>query len=87
MAAGVMIGIDPHKGSHTAFVIDGREKQLGQLRVRASSRQSEHLLGWASRWRQRTWAWGVLTILDRASRLRGSVHGRAAPEVQPAVQG
>jgi transposase len=54
--AGVMIGIDPHKGSHTAFVIDGREKQLGQLRVHASSRQSEQLLGWAGRWRQRTWA-------------------------------
>ena len=27
--AGVMIGIDPHKGSHTAFVIDGREKPVG----------------------------------------------------------
>jgi transposase len=56
MAAGVMIGIDPHKGSHTAFVIDGCEKQLGQLRVRASSQQAVQLLGWASRWRQRTWA-------------------------------
>ena len=54
--AGVMIGIDPHKGSHTAFVIDGHEKQLGQLRVRASSQQAVQLLGWASRWRQRTWA-------------------------------
>jgi hypothetical protein len=31
--------------------------------------------------------WGVLTILDSDSRLRGSVHARAAPEVQPAVQG
>jgi transposase len=51
-----MIGIDPHKGSHTAFAIDGREKRLGQLRVRASSQQSEALLGWAGRWRQRTWA-------------------------------
>jgi len=47
MAAGVMIGIDPHKRSHTAFVIDGREKQLGQLRVRASRRQVEGLLEWA----------------------------------------
>jgi transposase len=56
MAAGVMIGIDPHKGSHTAFVIDGHEKQLGQLQVRASSGQTEQLLGWASHWRQRTWA-------------------------------
>ena len=27
----VMIGMDLYKGSHTAFVIDGREKQLGQL--------------------------------------------------------
>jgi hypothetical protein len=27
----VMIGIDAYKGSHSAFVIDGREKQLGQL--------------------------------------------------------
>ena len=31
--------------------------------------------------------WGVLTILDRASRLRGSVHARAASSVQSAVQG
>jgi hypothetical protein len=31
--------------------------------------------------------WRVLRILDRASRLRGSVHARATPEVQPAVQG
>ena len=54
--ASVMIGIDPHKGSHTAFVIDGREKQLGRLRVRASSKQAEALLDWAGRWRQRTWA-------------------------------
>jgi len=26
--AGVMIGIDPHKGSHTAVALDGREKRL-----------------------------------------------------------
>src|SRR4029450_14154747 len=51
-----MIGIDPHKGAHTAFVIDGREQQLGPLRVRASSEQAEALLDWAGRWRQRTWA-------------------------------
>src|SRR5436190_8955141 len=51
-----MIGIDPHKGSPTALVIDGRGKQLGQLRVRASGEQAEALLGWAGRWRQRRWA-------------------------------
>jgi transposase len=31
--------------------------------------------------------WGVPRILDRASQLRGSVHARATPEVQPAVSG
>jgi hypothetical protein len=31
--------------------------------------------------------WGVPMILDSASHLRGSVHGRAASAVQPAVQG
>jgi transposase len=54
--AGVMIGIDPHKGSHTAVALDGREKRLGQLRVRASSRQVNGLLEWADHWPRRTWA-------------------------------
>jgi hypothetical protein len=32
-----MIGVDPHKGSHTAVAIDGSERQLGRLRVRAGA--------------------------------------------------
>jgi transposase len=54
--AEVMIGIDPHKGSHTAFAVDVREKRLGQIRVRASARQLEGLLEWAGRWPDRVWA-------------------------------
>jgi transposase len=54
--AGVMIGIDPHKGSHTAFALDGREQRLGQVRVRASSGQVGVLLGWSAGWPERTWA-------------------------------
>ena len=54
--AGVMIGIDPHKGSHTAVALDAREQRLGQLRVRASCRQVEALLE-LGRWlAARTWA-------------------------------
>jgi transposase len=53
---GVVIGIDPHKGSHTAVALDGREKRLGQLRVRASASQIDGLLEWAERWPRRTWA-------------------------------
>ena len=29
----VMIGIDPHKRSHTAVALDGTDAVLGQLRV------------------------------------------------------
>jgi transposase len=54
--AGVMIGIDPHKGSHTAYALDERERRLGQVRVRASSEQVEVLRGWAAGWPKRTWA-------------------------------
>ncbi|HEY8826560.1 MAG TPA: IS110 family transposase [Jatrophihabitantaceae bacterium] len=53
---GVMIGIDPHKGSHTAFALDASESKLGQVRVRATVRQVEGLLEWADRWPERSWA-------------------------------
>lgn len=52
----VMIGIDPHKGSHTAVAIDPAEVPLGQLQVRACAAQADRLLGWAQAWPQRTWA-------------------------------
>src|SRR5580692_2934877 len=52
----VMIGIDPHKASHTAVVISAAEEPLGELRVRASAAQAERLLGWAAAWPDRTWA-------------------------------
>src|SRR5213595_1954354 len=52
----VMIGIDPHKASHTAVAINAAEQSLGQLRVRASAVQAERLLGWAQAWPERTWA-------------------------------
>ena len=52
----VMIGVDPHKGSHTAVAIGAAEEPLGQLRVRASAAQAERLLAWAEAWPERTWA-------------------------------
>ena len=54
--AGVMIGIDPHKGSHTAVAINGMEAPLGELRVRASAARAERLVAWAAPWPERTWA-------------------------------
>src|ERR1700749_4437400 len=52
----VMIGVDPHKASHTAVVISAVEEPLGQLRVRASAVQAERLLEWAQAWPERAWA-------------------------------
>jgi transposase len=53
---GVIIEIDPHKGSHTAVALDRAEKKLGQLRVRAAPAQVDQLRRWASAWPERTWA-------------------------------
>ena len=52
----VMIGVDPHKGSHTAVAIDETETVLGELRVRSSADQVERLLSWADQWPGRIWA-------------------------------
>jgi transposase len=54
--AAVMIGVDPHKGSHTAVAISPAEEPLGELRVRACAGQADRLLVWAAAWPQRTWA-------------------------------
>ena len=51
-----MIGIDPHKGSHTAAVLDVDEQVVGELRVTASRRQRDELLGFAARFTPRRWA-------------------------------
>ena len=52
----VMIGVDPHKRSHTAVAIDRDEVELTELEVRATARQVEDLLGWAAGFAERTWA-------------------------------
>lgn len=51
-----MIGVDPHKGSHTAVALSADEASLGQVRVRASAAQAQRLPAWAQAWPQRTWA-------------------------------
>lgn len=43
----VMIGIDPHKATHTAVAIDDRETVLAERLVRATPRQVPQLVAWA----------------------------------------
>ena len=51
-----IIGIDPHKGSHTAAVLDRSESVIVELRVVADRRQRERLLRFAADFTPRTWA-------------------------------
>jgi transposase len=52
----VMIGVDPHKGSHTATMLDRTERELTRIKVRAGRRQVAELLEWANGHEARTWA-------------------------------
>lgn len=54
----VMIGIDPHKRSHTAVAIDTTERVLGERLVHATGSQVPELLEWAKRLDggERVWA-------------------------------
>jgi transposase len=52
----VMIGVDPHKASHTAVAIGRDEDELGVVKVRATRSQVTRLLAWAEPFEKRTWA-------------------------------
>jgi transposase len=52
----VIIGIDPHKASHTAVAIGCNEQKLAEITVRATCQQTAKLLAWAAPFGQRTWA-------------------------------
>jgi len=51
-----IIGIDPHKGSHTAAVIDSDEQVVGEFSLRADCRQRDRLLRFARSFTPRVWA-------------------------------
>jgi transposase len=51
-----MIGVDPHKLSHTAVAIAGGEDELASKKVRATRNQVAQLLAWAEPFPTRTWA-------------------------------
>jgi transposase len=53
---GVIIGVDPHKASYTAAVLDQRGELVDQQRF-AATRTGWRALGrWAKRWPERRWA-------------------------------
>jgi transposase len=52
----VMIGVDPHKASHTAAALDAHGQLLDRQRIPASLDGYQALRRWAGRWPQRCWA-------------------------------
>ena len=52
----VIIGVDPHKATHTAVAISDREDELDRTKVRATRAQVTQLLSWAEPFPRRTWA-------------------------------
>ncbi len=79
----VMIGIDPHKGSHTTVAVDVGERSLAELRVRSGAKQLDRLLGWAERFPQRTWAVENATGLGYLLAQQLVVAGERVLDVQP----
>ena len=53
----VIIGVDPHKATHTAVAIDGDERPIARLQVVADRCQTQRLLAWAAPFGEdRRWA-------------------------------
>jgi len=83
LMAVVMIGVDPHKGSHTAVVIGAAEQPLAERRVRASATQADELVAWASSWPERTWAVEGARGLGRLLAQQLVAAGERVLDVQP----
>ena len=79
----VMIGVDPHKATHTAVVIGPAEEPLGELRVRASAGQAEKLVARAADWPERIWAVEGAAGLGRLLAQQLAAAGERVLDVQP----
>ena len=52
----IVIGIDPHKSTHTATALDpATNSEVGTLRIEASVFDYRRLMSWAKAWPQRRW--------------------------------
>ena len=83
MTAVMMIGIDPHKGPHTAVALDTGEVPLGRVRIRACLDQAGQLLAWARAWPDRTWAAGGATGLGYLLAQQLAAAGERVLDIQP----
>lgn len=53
----MLIGIDPHKSTHTATAVEpATNREVASIRIDATLREYRRMLTWAARWPQRRWA-------------------------------
>jgi len=53
----MLIGIDPHKSTHTATAVEPvTNQQVASVRIEATLGEYRRMLTWAARWPQRRWA-------------------------------
>jgi len=53
----MLIGIDPHKSTHTASAVEpGTNREVASIRIDASLHEYRRMMTWAGRWPQRRWA-------------------------------
>jgi len=53
----MMIGIDPHKTTHTAAAVEpGTHQEVAASRIDATLSEYRRMLTWAARWPERRWA-------------------------------
>jgi hypothetical protein len=83
LMAAVMIGVDPHKGSHTAVAVDAGERSLAELRVRSGPQQLARLVKWAEQFPERTWAIENATGLGYLLAQQLVTAGERVLDVQP----
>jgi transposase len=79
----VMIGVDPHKGSHTAVAVDETESSLGEVRVRSGPAQVDRLVTWAASFPERSWAIENATGLGYLLAQQLVAAGERVLDVQP----
>jgi transposase len=75
----VMIGVDPHKASHTAAALDERGQLLARQRFAATLEGYQALRQWAGRWDERCWA------VEGAHGVGRSVAQRLVADGEPVV--
>ncbi|MEY2432288.1 MAG: hypothetical protein QOC92_2013 [Acidimicrobiaceae bacterium] len=80
-----VIGIDPHKRSHTAAVLDDEEQLVGELRVLADRRQRDRLLEFAKPFTPRTWAIEAASGLGSLLAQQLVAAGETVLDVPPAL--